>query len=76
MDIELQESTKVNNTKKSLDSSFKAKISTKKGKRSKTQANLFAMHLGVNSLDNFKKHKPLKATIKAPIQSCLCLMIE
>ena len=76
MDIDLQKITKVNNTHASLHTSSKGKISTETDKRSKTQVNLFAAHLDVNSLESFKKQKHLKTTIKSPTQSYLCLAVE
>ena len=68
MDIDLQEPTKVNNTKDYMRYSFKVKISTESDKRSKTQADSFTTCLHVNSLDDFKKQKHVNATIKDPIQ--------
>ena len=45
-------------------------------KRYKTREDPFTTHLDVNFIEGFKRQKWLKAAIKAPIQSYLCLSIE
>ena len=76
MGMQLQETTKVHNIQVDSRTSSKWKSPSETGKSFKTQAYPFANNLDENSLTGFKKKKYLKASIKAPTQSYLCLAIE
>ena len=57
MDIDLQETTKVEDIYASLRTSSKSKIPTETGKILQPQIDTFALHIDVNSLEGFQNKK-------------------